>query len=221
MSKLVPVMIGLLLFACSSEESVEDYNKKQAKAIDSKKPKQAAVKIKTAVKGGTRIACEKLFNVEQMTTLMAEELPISFQDHTDKEDMTATAVCSVRRGGEVMDQKKQQEIAKKTMKLGVLAGDELCNVGVYCAIPANEKQLKDKCKKDMEKGNWKDNEAIGVYSCVRITPKGPNDSFTYRFIDSDSRCVMSVRGGPSVNEETEVQKCAKAAADLLTPESLK
>jgi hypothetical protein len=113
-----------------------------------------------------------------------------------------------------------EEQAKKTAKLGVQPGDELCSITVYCSIPADETKFREQCKNDMEKGNMKSNEAIGAFACIKVTPKGPDDAFTYKFIDADTRCVLSVRGGPSVNDEAEVQKCARAALVLIDPASL-
>jgi hypothetical protein len=211
----------LLATACSGEkESIEEYNKKQAERLDSKKPQGKAIKVETALPGGTKIPCAQLIETDKLTELLEEKEPVGLIDKT-REDPEATSVCSVRRGGQLMDEKKMAEQAKKTMKLGVLAGDELCNISAYCSIPADEAKFQDQCKKDMEKGgDMKSNEVIGAFACIRVTPKGPDDAFTYRFIDADTRCVLSVRGGPSVNDEAEVQKCAKAARVLIDSASL-
>lgn len=221
MGKFTFLAVALLVAtACSSEtESIEEYNKKQAERLDSKKPRGKAIKVETALPGGTKVACDQLLDAETLTKLLEEKDPVTIADKT-KDDAEATSVCSVRRGGQLMDEKKMAEQAKKTMKLGVLAGDELCHITAYCSIPANETAFKEQCKKDMEKGSYKSNEVIGAFACIRVTPKGPDDAFTYKFIDADSRCVISVRGGPSVNDEAEVQKCAKAALVLIDPGSL-
>lgn len=219
MNKLLVLAASLLVVACSEDMSVEEYNKQQAERVNSKKPKGKVIKVETALPGGTKLACDQLFDAAQLTELLEEKDPVTIQDHT-KKDVEATSVCSVRRGGKLMDMKKQKKLAEKTLKLGVLAGDELCNIAVYCSIPADDKQFKDSCKRDIEQGRMTSNEAIGAFSCIKVTPKGPHDAFTYRFIDPDSRCVMSVRGGPSVNEEADVQRCAKAAFELVGPESL-
>jgi tRNA(Ser,Leu) C12 N-acetylase TAN1 len=209
----------LLATACSGEkESIEEYNKKQAERLDSKKPQGKAVKIETAVRGGTKIGCAQLIEVDKLTQLLEEKEPVALIDKT-REDPEATSVCSVRRGGK-LDPKKMEEQAKKTMKLGVLAGDELCSITAYCSIPADETKFREQCKNDMEKGNMKSSEVIGAFACIKVTQKGPDDAFTYKFIDADTRCVISVRGGPSVNDEAEVQRCAKAALVLIDPASL-
>jgi hypothetical protein len=211
----------LLATACSSEtESIEEYNKKQAARLDSKRPQGKAIKVETALPGGTKIPCAQLIETDKLTHLLEEKEPVALIDKT-REDPEATSVCSVRRGGKLIDEKTMAEQVKKTMKLGVLAGDELCHITAYCSIPADEIKFRDQCKANMEKsGDMKSNEVIGAFACIKVTAKGPDDAFTYRFIDADTRCVLSVRGGPSVNDEAEVQRCAKAAMVLVDSASL-
>lgn len=205
----------LVCVACSSQESVEEHNKKLAAKLDRDRGSSKAIKIETAVPGGTKIPCDKLIDAALLTEKLEEKDPVTVADQT-KQEADATSVCSVRRGGEVMSAKKQEELAKKTMKLGVIAGDELCSIAAFCSVPANEEQQRKKC----EDGNMDSNETIGVFACVKVTPKGPTDAYTYTFVDPDSRCVLRVRGGPSVDEESDVQRCAKAALELIGPASL-
>lgn len=217
MGKLFAFAIALCFVACSSGESVEEHNKRQAALADKDKPRSKVIKVKTALPGGVTIACNDMLDATKMTELLGEKDPVTFKD---VKEMGSTSVCSVRRGGEVMDAKAQAEIVKKTARLGVLAGDELCHVTIYCSIPANDENFQNDCKKNIEKGTRQANEDIGAYACIKVTPKGPNDAFTYKFIDADTRCVMAVRGGPSVNEEAEVQKCAKAVMETVGPEQI-
>ena len=217
MGKYLVLALTLCVAACDSGESVDDYNKKQAKAADDKRPKGKVIKVKTALPGGVTIACNEMLDVEKMTTLLEEKEPVTLKD---VKEIGPTSVCSVRRGGEVMDAKKQEEQVKKTAKLGVLAGDELCHVTIHCSIPAEDARFESDYKNQIEKGTRQANDDIGTYACIKVTPKGPNDAYTYKFIDPDTRCVMSVRGGPSVNEEAEVQKCAKAVLDVVGPEQI-
>ena len=218
MGKLIIILASALcLTACGSGESVEDYNKKRAEAADKKRPKAKVVKVTTALPGGVTIKCAELLDVEKLTPLLEEKDVVSVQDMPE---IGPTSVCSVKRGGELMDEKKQAEESKRTGKLGVLAGDELCHVTVHCSIPAQDEQFQLDCKNKIEAGQRQSNDDIGTFACIKITPQGPNDAYTYKFIDPDSRCVMSVRGGPSVNEEAEVQKCAKAIKDVIGPEQI-
>jgi len=212
---MIPALVCVLLGACE-EPSIEEYNRQQAERLEAKRPKGEAVKVDVALPGGGKIACDKIFSAEQMTQALGEREPVTVKDKGDTE-IDPTSVCSVRRGGKMMGSKQQEEQIKKTLTLGVLAGDELCYIAAYCSIPADEDSLKNQCRSDQMKSN----DAIGVYSCIKITPKGPHDAYTYQFIDPDSHCVMKVRGGPSVNEEEMVQKCAKAALDLMGPHALK
>ena len=217
MGKFFVLASTLCLIACPGGESVEDYNKKQADIADQKRPKTEVIKVKTALPGGVTIGCNEILNATEITALLGEKESVVLKD---VKEIGPTSVCSVRRGGEVMDAKKQQEETTRTGVLGVLAGDEICHVTIHCSIPAQDKQFELDCKNKIEAGTRQSNDDIGTFACIKVTPKGPNDAFTYKFIDKDSRCVMSVRGGPSVNEEAEVQKCAKAVADTVGPEEL-
>ena len=214
MGKHMLLTATIVCFGCGTE-SVEDYNKKLKDRAPNKESAAKVIKVETAVPGGTKIPCTKLFDVAKMAEELEEKDPVTLSEHT-QEEFDSTAVCSVRRGGKVLSAKEQEKRSKDTNKLGVLAGDELCNIAVYCSIPADEEALRQKCKND----NMDSNDAIGVFACVKVTPKGPDDAYTYKFVDPDSRCTMRVRGGPSVNEESEVRKCARAALVLLGPESL-
>ncbi|MCG8424271.1 MAG: hypothetical protein MJE77_40780 [Proteobacteria bacterium] len=204
-------------FAClaCNQDSVEEYNKKLDDRSAHKRSESKAVKVETAVPGGTKIACETLLDAAQLGDFLGEKAAVTVVDQT-KPGLDATSVCSVRRGGKKLTAKQQEKLAEKTLKLGVLPGDELCNISAYCSIPADEKSLASKCRAD----GLQSNEAIGVFACVRVRPKGPDDSYTYKFVDPDSRCILQVRGGPSVNEEKTVRKCARAALYLISRESL-
>lgn len=200
---------------CSSSESAEEYNKKLVEASGKNRSKSKVVAVETAVPGGTKIPCDQLIDAAKLTEHLGEKDPITLSEHT-LEEIDATAVCSVRRGGKKLSRKEQDKRSKESNKLGVLAGDELCNITAYCSMPADEDALKQKCRSDGHQSN----EDIGVFACVRVRPKGPVDAYTYRFLDPDSRCLMSVRGGPSIEEEAYVQKCAKATLFLVSKDSL-
>jgi hypothetical protein len=217
MRKLLVWAIALSTVACTQD--IEEHNKKQAEIAASNRPKSKIIKIETALPGGTTLACETLLDATKLGELMGETDPITLSDQT-KKGMGPTSVCSVQRGGTILDAEAQEEQVKKTGRLGVQAGDELCNVEVHCSLPAEDETFKRDCQQSIEKGDRRSNEDIGTYACIKTTPKGPHDAYTYKFIDPDTRCIMSVRGGPSVNEESDVQKCAKAVLELVGPEQL-
>jgi hypothetical protein len=54
-------------------------------------------------------------------------------------------------------------------------------------------------------------------SCVQSIPQGANDVDVLRFLDEDSRCVISVRGGPSNVDNDQVRVCAKTARAAIGP----
>lgn len=199
---------------CPSDEGGAEYAKRQAELAD-KDLLGKVVKVETALPSGTQVACSTLFDAEQLTTLMKEKEPVGIADHSAKSPDT-TATCSIRRGGKPPDEKTQEKMFEETARLGVLGGDEVCNVAVFCSVPADTEGFKNRCKTD----GLLANDTIGTFACVKVTPKGPDDGYTYRFIDPDSKCTVRVMGGPSVVEESQVQTCAKAVMELLVPASL-
>ncbi|MEM9492928.1 MAG: hypothetical protein AAGC55_27515 [Myxococcota bacterium] len=205
MFKLSMLTVVVLALGCA-QESVEEYNKKLKKEKIAATPKSEVVKIETALPGGKQIPCEQMLDATEVAETLGEKDPVTISDQSAN-DQESTSLCSIRRGGKMMDSKTQEKRLAEGRTLGVLAGDELCSIAVYCSVPADDKLFKDKCKRDKKESN----EDIGTLACVSVRQKGPYDAYTYRYIEPDTRCVVRVRGGPSVNEESEVQKCAKAA----------
>lgn len=136
-------------------------------------------------------------------------------DLTEK-NPDSTLTCSIRRGGQQLSEKEQARIVEKKGRLGVMGGDELCNLTLYCSVPADEAALKERCTTEGSLGN----HTLGVFSCVKVTPKGADDGYSYKLIDEDSKCTILMRGGPSVIEEPLVQACSRAAMKLIAPASL-
>jgi hypothetical protein len=161
------------------------------------------------------VACDDLLPIEELTRQLEEKEPVSLTDLTSG-NPESTATCSIRRGGKALNDKVQARIIEKGGRLGVMGGDELCNLTLYCSVPADEEGLKQRCETEQSLGN----HTLGVFSCVKVTPKGEHDSYTYKLIDADSRCTILMRGGPSVIDEPVVHACARAAMKLITPESL-
>ncbi len=211
-------VVGIMLVsvsACPSESEDVDYARQQAALADKDKLGKA-VKVSTTLPHGSRVACDSLFTAEKLTEALGEKLPVSVIEQTEM-NPDSTATCSIRRGGKPVGAKEQERLLAKNNRLGVQGGDELCNVGLYCAIPADESSLKQSCQSQNQRGNFE----LGVYACVKVTPKGEFDGYAYKFVDEDTKCVLEVRGGPSVIEESEVQVCARAAARMVVPASLK
>lgn len=216
-AKLLVVLVACALMSCAdNKNSAEEYARRQAEKPRDPVLLEEAVKIQAALPSGVHLECASLFPVEALSEQLEEKEPVSVTDLTEK-NPDSTATCSIRRGGKPLDQKTQERLVEKKGRLGVMGGDELCNVTVYCAIPADEEGLKERCETEGSLGN----HTLGVFSCVKVTPKGADEAYTYKLIDPDSKCTLVVRGGPSVIDERLVQTCARAAMELITAESLK
>jgi hypothetical protein len=213
-AKLIAALIACSGIACPSQESAEEFARQQAEAVR-KPPTTKAVKVDTALPSGVHLACADLLPIEELTKQLEEKEPVSITDLTAG-NPDATATCSIRRGGKALDEKTQARIVEKGGRLGVMGGDELCNLTLYCSVPADVEGLQQRCATEESLGN----HTLGVFSCVKVTPKGEFDAYTYKLIDQDSKCTIMMRGGPSVVEEPLVQTCARATMKLITPDSL-
>lgn len=191
-----------------------DYARKQAAEADKIKYANApkAVKVETPVQGGTTIPCDRLLVAEEFGGAIGEEQPVEIRDVTST-DKDATAVCSIVRGGEKLDIKAQEKIVAKQGRLGVIAGDEICNIGLYCWYAADEAALKERCASMGDS----DNNALGVYACVRTVQQGADDVYSYKFMDADTKCTLQVRGGASLVDDMKVQACARTAMQQIGP----
>jgi hypothetical protein len=208
--------LALAVAACGPSGDPEEFARQQAQEQRADNPPAVpAVKVETPVPGGKKLACEDLIDLEAFgAALGEEELTVSDRTHTETDP---TAVCSIVKGGKMLDAVERERLIKKTNKLGTLAGDEICNVTLYCSFIADEATFEQQCRDR----NDQSNKALGVFSCVRVTMRGPKDAYTYRFIHPATKCTFQVRGGPSVVDESLVQTCAKTAMDTITAEHLR
>jgi hypothetical protein len=213
-AKLLAVLIACSGLACPSQEGAEEFARQQAEAAR-KPPVTKAVKVDTALQSGMHIACADLLAPEGLTTALQEKEPVTVADITagNKE---STSTCSIRRGGKPLDEKAQARIVEKGGRLGVMGGEELCHLTLFCSVPADEAGLQERCQTEGSLGN----HTLGVFSCVKVTQKGADDGYSYKFIDQDSKCTIVMRGGPSVVEESLVQACSRSAMEMITPETL-
>lgn len=219
LSLLAVCALGAGVSACTNKEEAGAYARERAAEADrearAKRGEGGAVVVATALPSDVDLACDALLPIDQLTEMLEEKEPVTLVDLTEK-NPDSTSTCSIRRGGEPLDSKTQQRIAEKSGRLGVMGGDELCNMTLYCSLPADEEGLKERCESEDSLGN----HTLGVFSCVKVTQKGEDDGYTYKLIDEDSKCTVVMRGGPSVIEEAQVQACARAAMKLLTPAAL-
>ncbi len=207
------VVGGLLAGACKGEiEGGEEPEKKPVKK------KSNIVKLTTAVPYGKHIACA---NVLPDTTVFTGKLGAEHEIGSIKDkgpsNSSATFVCSIIKAGDPPASPKElKTLEDKYAKLGVLPGDEYCMVSGYCSLANDEETFKRKCDEDSNRPDTLD----GQFACVRATEKGAEYSYTYKFIEPDTKCTIEAMAGPSVNDEALVRNCALAARDAIVKDGV-
>ena len=213
--RTIAIMLGFAVMvpACSSGSGIEEA-KRQAEAEDKAKGSSAvaASKVKTPVPEGVHIACDQLLDTAAFQKALMEVEPMTVKDTTAQE-ARATASCSIVRGGKRPNEAEQQALKKQNGRLGVLPGDESCNISAFCWGIDDEDHVKKKCAEQKRK----DDDSMGSYACVQIVPTGEDDVQVFRFFDADTKCILQVRGGPSMTDNDYIRTCAKTARDTITP----
>jgi hypothetical protein len=208
------VLGGLLAGACKGE--IEGGDKPETKPVEDKKSN--IVKLTTAVPYGKHIACSAVLpETAPFTEKLGEGHEIGVIKDKSPSNSSATFVCSVVKAGDPPASPKElKTLEDKYAKLGVLPGDEYCMVIGYCSLANDDETFKRKCDEDSNRPDTLD----GQFACVRATEKGAEYSYTYKFIEPDTKCALEVMAGPSVNEEAVVRSCALAARDAITKEGV-
>src|SRR5262245_6943152 len=186
----------------------------EAKARQTAAP--AAKKLATPVPGHAHVPCSQLIDPAVFQTALGEKEPLTVKDVT-KTEPDAAASCSLVRGGKRPSDAEQKALLKKDGRLGVLPGDELCNVTAFCSTIEDAEHFKARCKERKDR----DDESLGSYACVHIVAVGADDVKVFRPGDDDTRCILQVRGGPSNTKNDSIQSCAKAARDAIGPAQIK
>jgi len=210
-------LVGLT--ACgNSERAGADEARRQAeqeeKARQSAAP--AAKKLATPVPGHAHVPCSQLIDPAVFQTALGEKEPLTVKDVT-KTEPDAAASCSLVRGGKRPSEAEQKALLKKDGRLGVLPGDELCNVTAFCSTIEDAEHFRARCKERKDR----DDESLGSYACVHIVAVGADDVKVFRLLDEDTRCILQIRGGPSNTRNDSIQSCAKAARDAIGPAQIK
>jgi hypothetical protein len=213
------VLVGAVGFtACSKGENAgaEEARKEAEREAKEKKAQgvEPAKKISPPVPGQAKLPCSQVIDVAAFQTALGEKDALSVRD--GKEAETA-AVCSLIRGGKKLSDTAQKSAIKQNGKLGVLPGDELCQVTLYCSVIENLDHFKAKCKERKDR----DDDTMGSYACVQVVAVGADDVQVFRFLDDDTKCVIQVRGGPSNVNNDQIRACAKAARDTIGPEQIR
>jgi hypothetical protein len=192
----------------------------QRQAEQEQKARQAAAtpatRMATPVPGQAHVPCSQLIDAAAFQTALGEKLALTVKDVT-KTEPEAAASCSLIRGGKRPSDAEQKALLKKEGRLGVLPGDELCNVTAFCSTIEDPDRFRAGCKQRKDR----DDESLGSYACVHIVAVGADDVKVFRLLDDDTRCILQVRGGPSNVNNDSIQSCAKAARDAIGPAQIK
>jgi hypothetical protein len=212
-SHLIAVSL-LVLSSAACKGEIEGGEAPEPKPVAEKKSN--VEKLTTAVPYGKHLACADVFpDTAIFTAKMGDEIG-SIKDKSSS-NSSATVVCSLIRAGEPPSSPKElKTLEDKYAKLGVLPGDEYCMISAYCSLANDE----DGFRRDCEKNGHQNSTLDGDFACVRATEKGAEYSYTYKFIEPDTKCTVEAMAGPSVNDEDMVRNCALAARDAMTMESV-
>ena len=212
------MILVLLLSACSKGENAgaEEARKEAEREAQEKKKEgvEPAKKITPPVPGQAKLPCSQVIDLGAFQTALGEKDPLSIKESKEAD---AAAVCGLVRGGKKLSDAEQKSAIKTNGKLGVLPGDELCQVTLYCSVIENPDHFKAHCKERKDR----DDDSMGSYACVQVVAVGADDVQVFRFLDDDTKCVIQVRGGPSNVNNDQIRACAKAARDTIGPEQIK
>ena len=205
----ISLAVAVGLGACSKEEDAREAARKEAEAED--RAKMAAHKpaevIRPPVPGQTKLPCTQIVDPATYQQALGEKEPMTVKE---KGDPNATSSCGLHRGGKRPTEAEQKAILKKEPRLGVLPGDELCHVELFCSTIENAEAFKQRCKDQRD-------ESMGSFACLRIIAQGRDDVPLFRFFDPDTKCLIEVGGGPSNVNGDLIRTCAKVARDTIGP----
>ena len=218
MRETIAIILSLALLACSkgANEGAEEAKKQAEKEQKEKEAAgESAKKITPPVPGKAKLDCASVINATQFQQVLGETEPVTVAESKSEPD--AAASCSILRGGKRLSDAEQKAKLKKEGRLGVMAGDEICNVSTFCWTIEDPDRFRKRCAEMKDK----DDDTLGFYSCVLIVAQGADDVKRFRFFDDDTKCIIQVRGGPSNVDNDLIGRCAKAAHDLIGPDQIK
>jgi hypothetical protein len=216
------IAIAMMLMACgNAAERGRAEAKKEAEAEDRKKAASVKPvdKIKPPVAQGVRLPCTQIVDPTAFQGALEETEPLTVRDSTGGY-IDSTVSCTLVRGGERPDAKEQEKIIKKTGRLGTLPGDPLCVVTMYCWVIEEEAKFRDRCKPGPNSILSPDESSTGGFACKRTLPQGAFDVDSYKFFDTDTKCLFEVGGGPSMTDNDKIATCARVARESISAEHI-
>jgi hypothetical protein len=218
MRTTIAILLSIYLAACGkgANEGAEEA-KKQAEKEQALKEKEGGVatKISPPVPGKAKLDCNKVIKTDLFQQALGETETVTVRASDSEPDSAAS--CDLIRGGKKLTTKEQEAKLKKEPRLGVMAGDPICNVSTFCWTIEDPERFRKRCAEMKEK----DDDSLGFYSCVLIVAQGADDVKRFKFFDTDTKCIIQVRGGPSNVDNDLIGRCAKAAHDLIGPDEIK
>jgi hypothetical protein len=173
-------------------------------------------RIPIAVPYGKQVSCADVISPATFSKYIGDE--VGEVKDRGKSNSEASLSCGLIRAGKPPTTDAQlRKYQREGMKLGVLPGDEYCQVTAYCSMATDDERFKKKCEDQKDIGN----EAVGRFACVHTSQRGTKEAYTYRVLDPDSKCLLEVMGGPSVTDEPLVQSCTRAALEDIELAELK
>ena len=112
------------------------------------------------------------------------------------------------------EQKAGRQEGRST--LGVLPGDEACNVTAYCYTIEDADRFRQEVRAEQGKSKDRGDDSMGSYACLHIEAVGEADVQVFRFFDADTKCILRVAGGPGMTEQRLIRNCAKVVRDTIT-----
>ncbi len=223
-SVLLPTAALSLITACNAAEK----GRAEARSEAAAEAKKAAAlvkpveKVKATVPQGVQVPCTQLIDPAAFTTALGETEPLTVRDSTGTM-LDSTASCTLIRGGARPDAKAQQKIIEKTGRLGTIPGDPVCVVTLYCWVVEDTEKFKERCRTAPDQPGTKlgDDSATGGWACRETLPQGTFDVDTFRFLDTDTKCLFQIGGGPSMTDNDLVATCARTARESIAPEHFK
>jgi hypothetical protein len=166
------------------------------------------------VPNGTKIPCDKIFDASELSVRVGRQVEVKDVSNLEAD---ATSICRLMTTGKRPSAAQQdREFNKTAGSLGVLPGDELCQITLSCWWHVDEAELAAKCKAAGENAL----EGVGDVACMREIQAGEQFRHMISTIDPDSRCKVIVNGGPSVTDLEVTKSCARAALESITAERI-
>lgn len=222
--RTLAVATVLVLSAAACGNAAEEGAKEAKREADMERAKQAKEikqedRVKPPVAQGTKLRCDQFIDPAAYTTALGELDALTVRDSTGAM-ADATASCSLIRGGVRPTAKEQEKLIKKQGRLGVIPGDELCNVTLYCWVVEDAAKFKSRCVATPTDVKAPD-DTTGGFACRETRPQGEFDIDSFKFYDDDTKCVIGVRGGPSFTDNEKIATCARTARESIGPEHIK